>query len=373
MNVLFICGSADPGKDGVGDYTRRLCGELIRVGHMAQIVSLCDKKIATFTNQNQEVEEVKVTVYRIPSSSSNHQRLMWSQEIINTVQPDWISIQFVPYSFNPKGLPFWLPSFLKKLKGNHKCHIMFHELWIGMELNSNFKSVCIGYLQKGLVSKILNGKEKIIINTQTDLYQSKIEALGYNAQILPLFSNIIKNRESNREITTDKLELKFCIFGSIHFGAPVEKFIDELKQVLLVSNEKRALKFIFIGNCGVAIEEWKNVLLANKINFEITGFVTDEEISDILSSCQYGISTTPYILNQKSGSLTTMFDHHLPVLCVARNWVVKGFKQRPFLNLMNFQNKASIEELMNRKFKISSESNLKLVALNFLGGLKQSM
>jgi hypothetical protein len=167
--------------------------------------------------------------------------------------------------------------------------------------------------------------------------------------------------------------LKFCIFGSIHFGAPVEKFIDELKQVLLVSNEKRALKFIFIGNCGVAIEEWKNVLLANKINFEITGFVTDEEISDILSSCQYGISTTPYILNQKSGSLTTMFDHHLPVLCVARNWVVKGFKQRPFLNLMNFQNKASIEELMNRKFKISSESNLKLVALNFLGGLKQSM
>lgn len=373
MRILFICGSAEPGKDGVGDYARRLCGELIRIGHVAQIVSLCDKKVSTFTNQNQEVEEAKVAVYRIPISSSNQQRLIWSQEIINKVQPDWISLQFVPYSFNPKGLPFWLPSFLKKLNGNHQWHIMFHELWIGMDLNSNFKSVCIGYLQKRLVSKILNGKEKIIINTQTDLYQSKIADLGFKAQILPLFSNIIKNSESSLGKIKSDFELKFCIFGSIHYGAPVEKFIDELKQVLLTSNRKRVLKFLFIGHCGVAIEEWRKVLVANKINFETTGFVTDKEISDILSSCQYGISTTPYILNQKSGSLTTMFDHHLSVLCVARNWVVKGFNQRPFLNLMNYDDKVTIDEFMNRKFIISSENNLEFVALKFLDGLKQSI
>ncbi|WP_233589481.1 hypothetical protein, partial [Flavobacterium bomense] len=67
-----------------------------------------------------------------------------------------------------------------------------------------------------------------------------------------------------------------------------------------------------------------------------------------------------------------MFDHHLPVLCVARNWVVKGFNQRPFLNLMNFQNKMTIEEFMNRKFSKSSENNLEFVALKFLDGLEKS-
>ena len=42
MNILFICGSAEPGKDGVGDYTRRLCGELLRTGHRTRILALCD-------------------------------------------------------------------------------------------------------------------------------------------------------------------------------------------------------------------------------------------------------------------------------------------------------------------------------------------
>ena len=30
MNLLFICGSLEPGKDGVGDYIRRLSSELLQ-------------------------------------------------------------------------------------------------------------------------------------------------------------------------------------------------------------------------------------------------------------------------------------------------------------------------------------------------------
>jgi glycosyltransferase involved in cell wall biosynthesis len=370
MKILFICGSAEPGKDGVGDYTRRLCGKLTRLGHQARILSLCDHQAISFIDDTQMVEETTVIVNRISTSISNKQRFILSQDIINKFQPDWISLQFVPYSFNPRGLPFWLPSFLKKLTGNHKWHIMFHELWIGMDSDATFKSKCIGLLQKKIVLKILKGNENIIINTQTDLYQSKIEALGYNAQILPLFSNIVKNAESKIETTIDKEELRFCVFGSIHYGAPVEKFINELKLLMSTSNEKRSLKFVFIGNCGVAIEEWKKVLLENKINFEITGFVIDEEINILLSGCQYGISTTPYILNQKSGSLAAMFDHQLPVLCIARNWTVNGFNQGRFLNLENYENKETIKEFVNRKFIPSNENNLEFVALKFLKGLK---
>ena len=369
MNILFICGSAEPGKDGVGDYTRRLCGELLRIGYDARMLALCDNHSTSFKYENQVIGEGSVVVHRIPVSSSKEQRFLWSQDTLNEFQPDWISLQFVPYSFNPRGLPFWLPSFLQKLKGNHQWQIMFHELWIGMDLNASFKHKYIGLFQQKIISKILKKTNTKVINTQSDLYKSKIAKLGYNAQILPLFSNI-KNKELNEKIITDKLELKFCIFGSIHHGAPVEKFIDELKQVLLVSNEKKVLKFVFIGHCGVAIEEWKNILLLNKINFEITGFVTDEEISVLLSGCQYGIATTPYILSQKSGSLMAMFDHQLPVLCVARNWKVKGFNQGRFLNLINYENKETINEFINNKFIVSNENNLEFVALNFLNRLK---
>ena len=166
---------------------------------------------------------------------------------------------------------------------------------------------------------------------------------------MPLFSNI-KNEVSIIDLNKNELELRFCIFGSIHYGAPVEKFINDLKLVLSSSKEKRALKFLFIGHCGHALGEWKKILLENKINFEITGFIEEEEISKLLSSCNYGISTTPYILNQKSGSLVAMFEHQLKVLCVARNWNVKGFKHGTFLNLVNYKNKESINQLINQKF-----------------------
>jgi len=370
MKILFFCGSAEPGKDGVGDYTRRLCGELLRTGHAVHILSLCDHKTISFSVENQKVEESEVIVHRIPVSTSNNQRSKWTQDILNEFQPDWISLQFVPYSFNPKGLPFWLPTFLKKLKGNHKWHIMFHELWLGMELNASLKSKIIGLLQRYIVSSFFLKLDVKAITTQTNLYQYKIFELGYNSQILPLFSNIIKNKENNVEDTISEFELKFCIFGSIHYAAPVGKFIDELKQVLSVSKEKKDIKFVFIGHCGVAIEEWKRVLLANKIRFEITGFVTDLEISNLLSSCHYGISTTPYLLNQKSGSVAGMFDHQLPVLCVARNWEVKGFIQERFLNLINYENKESINNLFNKKFIVLKDNNLECVGIKFLNVLK---
>ena len=126
MKILFLCGSAEPGKDGVGDYTRRLCGELIRIGHQAQILSLFDKHSDTFISQIQVIENTDVLVNRIPIKLPYSKRLSFTNEIIQKFTPDWISLQYVPHSFNLKGLPFWLISFLKKVNIKHKWHVMFH-------------------------------------------------------------------------------------------------------------------------------------------------------------------------------------------------------------------------------------------------------
>lgn len=369
MEILFVCGSAEAGKDGVGDYTRRLCTALLHKNHDVRILALCDNESNLFRTENQIIGEDEVVVYRIPAATDINQRLIWTKQIINDFQPDWISLQFVPYSFNPRGLPFWLPSFLKKLKGNHKLHIMFHELWIGMDLNATIKSKCIGLLQKSLISKILKTKDKIVIHTQTDLYKSKISKLGHRAQILPLFSNIIKSNNSNKNGNIYHSELKFCVFGNIHYGAPIEQFIYDLKLVLSLSKEIRTLKFVFIGNCGSAIEEWKKVLKANEVKYEDTGFLNDLKISEILASCQYGISTTPYLLNQKSGSVASMLDHELAVLCVARNWDVKGFKTKSFSNLTKYENRKTIDNFLETKFTVLNDNHLEFVATKFLNGL----
>ncbi len=370
MKILFVCGSVEPGKDGVGDYTRRLAGELIHRGHSCSIVAIMDQGVNVVLEEMQEIELTRIAVLRLPYRKGYQLNCLEAKTWIETFNPEWISLQYVPFSFQSKGLPYSLGTAIRKLAKERKLHLMFHELWIGMESNATFKHKCIGLLQQRIVSNFFSKNEIRVINTQTDLYKSKLATLGYNSELLPLFSNIIKNQESKVTTTTDVLELKFCLFGNIHHGSPVEKFINELKYVLSELKDKRVLKFIFIGHCGDAIEEWKKVLLANKIKFEISGFVTDMQISILLSSCQYGISTTPYVLSQKSGSLTAMVNHQIPVLCVARNWTVKGYNQKPFLNVINYENPETIVNFLDEKFIISNNTNIEFVVNNFLNGLR---
>jgi hypothetical protein len=89
-------------KMWVGDYTRCFWGKQIRKGHEVQILALCDYQVIFFTADHQVVENTTVFVNQIPISAPNNQRCIWLQDILNELQPDWISLQFVPYSFNQK-------------------------------------------------------------------------------------------------------------------------------------------------------------------------------------------------------------------------------------------------------------------------------
>ena len=42
MKIAFLCGSLEPGFDGVGDYVRMLASEVIVQGHQAVIVAIND-------------------------------------------------------------------------------------------------------------------------------------------------------------------------------------------------------------------------------------------------------------------------------------------------------------------------------------------
>jgi len=314
MKILFICGSAEIGKDGVGDYTRRLCGELIRMGHKAQIVSLCDQFVTDYSVENQTIEGTNLLVCRMSLSLSRKQRLVRLQDIMNDFVPNWISLQFVPYSFNPKGLPFWLPSFLKKLKGNHKWHIMFHELWLGIDKESSFKHKCIGKLQQVLIKKTINITQPIIINTQNKLYQFFLQSHNVQAEVLPICGNIPLT--AIKKQTTEYFQ--FVLFGTIHIGAPFEDFVIDVKSI---SNQfSKPIKFIFVGMNGSELISYSEVLLKYKICFEVMGMQSESVISQMLLDSDFGITTTPYLQTEKSGVYAAYKEHYLNAICVARKW-----------------------------------------------------
>ncbi|MCV2483553.1 hypothetical protein OD917_01360 [Flavobacterium sp. SH_e] len=313
MDILFICGSAELGNDGVGDYTRRLCGMLIRSGHKAEILALCDHQAPLFISENQVVEDTAVMVHRIPIAADNKQRFVYLQRILKDLEPDCISLQYVPYSFNPKGLPFWLPSYLKKIRGNHKWHIMFHELWLGIDAESSLKHKCIGKLQQLIAKKIVQNTRTHSVNTQNKLYQFFLKSHNINAEILPICGNI--------PLTAVKKEAaefaQFVLFGTIHNGAPFRDFIDDL---IKNTTFNKPIKFVFIGNNGPELGNYKTILESYKIPYEVLGIQSEDVISQVLLDSDFGISTTPYFQTEKSGVYAAYKEHKINTISISRNW-----------------------------------------------------
>jgi hypothetical protein len=365
MKILFLCGSLAPGCDGVGDYTRRLVGELIRQGHQASIIALNDRLIDSLIETSQKTDGIAVPVLRLPSIMSTKERFEKAECYINDFNPEWLSLQYVPFSFHDKGLPFGLGTRLAKIGIGRRWHVMFHELWVGIDKESSYKHKLWGQLQKKIINGLLHSLKPIRINTQSSLNKRQIEKFGNSVEILPLFGNVPVKFKKHEVISRKSLSL--VLFGTIHPKTPIKEFICEIKSISNVYEKK--IVITFIGRNGVELKLWENICKQNDIDTIALGELQPEEISWQLSKSDIGISTTPYPQTEKSGVVATYRDHGLPIIIVARKWTPIKI-EIPKLPDFFFQFK--IDE-MNNLFSIMNENvtsnNLKEVTVKFCNSL----
>ncbi|HET9276923.1 MAG TPA: hypothetical protein VFN95_02020, partial [Flavitalea sp.] len=178
MKVLFLSGCLEPGQDGVGDYVRRLAMEMIHQGHETVAIAINDGFVSDATFILEEIDQHHLPVYRIPASWPEIAKKRKIRNWILEFNPDVISIQFVSYSFHKRGLPFQVMRQLREACKGYKAHIMFHELWIGMEVNASLKEVLIGRMQKFLIKRFIKTLEPVLIHTHTDLYKNQLVKMG---------------------------------------------------------------------------------------------------------------------------------------------------------------------------------------------------
>jgi hypothetical protein len=324
MKILFICGSLEPGRDGVGDYTRRLAGELIRQGHQTAIVALHDKSAVNISEDYQETGEITIPVLRLPFCTIAKIRYARVATYVDSYNPDFLSLQYVPFSFHKKGLPFGLATSLAKIGKGRKWHIMFHELWVGMDSEAPVKHRLWGVVQQFIIRKMLIELCPKGIHTQSLLYKKQLNKLGFQVLHLPLFGNIpvigAKNAQLNKNIKT----LTFVVFGSIHPGAPIKQFATEL--VCYGQKNHLNVQFIFIGRSGTELDNWLAILAKKGIEVTVLGEQNPEKISAILQHADWGVSSTPMLQIEKSGTVAAMREHGLNVICIARDWTPKKLK-----------------------------------------------
>src|SRR5690554_4105285 len=315
MKIIFICGSMEPGKDGVGDYTRRLCGILQAQGNEVAAIALNDPFIDEVVEAYQQSQQQQILVIRFPSSWSNRKKFTQAHQWIALRDPEWLSLQFVIYSFHAKGIPLGLARYMSGLGEGRKWHLMFHELWIGMERQAPIKYRMIGWVQKILIKNLIAAIQSQIIHTQSRFYQSVLSELGCKADLLPLYSNIplITDQEPSAPLPK---EYKLVLFGHINPGAPIETFARELAA------EARHLeiqpRLLLIGRNGPGSNEWVRIFQEEGLPVEVMGEQDPEEISEILSAATAGISTTPGYLVEKSGTVAAMRLHGMPVVVVSK-------------------------------------------------------
>ena len=304
MKIVFICGCLEPGRDGVGDYTRLLATELITRGHMATAISLHDGFV------KEEVKETQnggLEVLRIDKEKSWSEKIMLSKVFVDAISPDFLSLQFVPFSFNEKGLPFALGSHLKKLTGVSKWHIMFHELWIE---NKDIKGRIVAYCQKKIIAALGLALEPVVVHTNLPVYKRRLATVKIQALLLPVISNI---PALSAHITKDLKSFTAAFFSQITYRSEVILFLEKLSNVC----EENSLEFrvLIIGAGKDRVADLKSKIENKNLVEKIvhTGFLSADELSLTISKCDLGISPVPQHVLGKSGSTAAFLSHSIPV------------------------------------------------------------
>lgn len=312
MTFVFLCSSLESDRDGVGDYTRNLAAALIKLGLNVELIAFNDRHISDFFSGIQPQNGVPVSVKRIPSTLSQKDRMLAVKKYIDEYKPDWVSLQFVPYAFQKKGLPFGLLHSLLQLKGNFKWQIMYHELWVGVDGRLTFKNRIVKYLQQYIIKNINAKLHPACITTSIPVYLEKLNSP--KARLLPLFGNI-PVRHISQKANSD-----YDIMNVLHFGT-FTGYVSELKAQFefvkrIATNENRAIRFNIIGSAGPHKEQ--ALTLASEIFGELAvnfiGKLPAEDISLYMHKADIGISRASHLMYGKSGSTVAMLEHGLPVV-----------------------------------------------------------
>ncbi|QEG01047.1 hypothetical protein Mal15_51230 [Stieleria maiorica] len=328
MNIAFLCGCLESGSDGVGDYTRRLAGELTRQGHRVVAIALNDRYASDWARGThrdrlrkdanvidgpivfQGGDDVGLRVLRFHSSLSWGERIGSVREFLRTQSPDVVSLQFVPYSFHPKGIPFRLARRLQSIGGDLRWHLMCHELWVGLGSSPPFRHRLLGAIQRRILASMIARLRPCRVDSHASPY---IELLGKFTQHVgrvPLFGNIpVEPQQVPRD---DSGPIRFCYFGSVHDGWGIEDAAGLLHRIAAPNGRTPQICAIGSGGAGAAAA-WQRFRTAG-VPVEEHGRCDEPKVSALLQSCDFGLSASSPDLIEKSGAAAAMFEHGLPVV-----------------------------------------------------------
>ena len=326
MRILFFTGGLEPGRDGVGDYTRLLADACKRLGHTCALAALNDSHVTAAVTADSPAP-----LLRLPARSPWPDRLDQARAFRDSFKPDWISLQLVPYALEKRGLLTGFAEPLQRLTADYPLHIMFHELWVGAGWPSPLRWWIVGWFQRRGIVRVLDLLRPDIVTTSNPVFVSMLRSLHIPTTVLPLFGNIPIEEAGGLSNVTDlftktdfdgsnrKDKWLGVFFGGLHREWAPEPFLGILSRAAQRAGKK--IYLVQAGRAGAAGDKtWQQLekTYGAQITFVKLGEQPAPVISSLLQAADFGIAASPWQLIGKSGTAAAMLDHGLPII-VTRN------------------------------------------------------
>ncbi len=328
MRIAFLTACLEPGNDGVGDYTCDLASECRQRGHPAGLLALHDPHISAPSRSPLRGRYGEIPALRLPSRMAWQERIVLARTWLASLNPDWVSLQFVPYGFHPKGLVWGLGNRLRKLVGGLPLQVTCHELWIGEYLGAPWREKLVGWLQRHGVRRLLASLHPCLLHTTNPTYVAILEHYGLAARHLPLCGSIPIDASADRKWlyalarqhgvnlyseSRDRFWL-FGFFGALHplwTPEPLFQLIAEAARV-----QKKEVVMAAIGRLSYGEKLWGKIAktYGERFHFLTCGPRSRSEISAFLHEIDFAIATSPYWLIGKSATAAAMLEHGVPTI-----------------------------------------------------------
>lgn len=360
MKILFVLGGLEKGADGVGDYVRRLMDGLTEQGVGSDAIALNDAFVTT--PQLGEVSHSNDScLLRLPQCSPWAERAEIARRFVEERSPNVLSLQYVPFAFDPRGFSGRLAGFLPAISEGLPWHMMAHELWIDGAFPVPFRHKLLGFLQKPGVKRIVNVLQPQVVHTQLEYYQSMLRSVSVQSELLPLHGNIPLSglREEGRHWLARMANVAEDDFAAGFFGDILPTL--DLSSLLgvIAASENRARR-VFVLSAGRLSSRGKSIWLrakeitGNRASLVELGALSEQEVSRYLSSLDVGLTSYPIELAKKSGGVAAMLEHGKSVRALgrlARGTHNSGEKNliRPEHGISNLHTAARLIESLTRK------------------------
>jgi hypothetical protein len=329
VRIAFAIGGAEPGRDGIGDYTRRLAGELVGRGVEACVVALNDTSARTQAVEMQRGDARDVPVLRLPASLDWDARIAAADAWLAERKVDRLVFCFASTQYERRGMmrrP--APGLLRLAQGRRPAAIL-HETWLGDEDGASIKHRLLGLLQRRSIVDFLRALAPAPFYATNHLYRLALERHGLAAQVLPLFGNMppagphdgepwfwAALREQGVGVDADSRGRFWLMgwFGSIYHGTPFEELFAPLAAA--ARETRRRIVMLSIGRQGEGADDWERwrATYGQRADFAALGERPPQQVAEALAGLDFGVAASPLAMIGKSGTAAAFVELGLPTV-----------------------------------------------------------